>query len=274
MTFDGTVRAWEVATWKQVAELHGDIAAFSHDGRFAVLANDRHAAWVWETNTGHVLTELRGDNNDTVTTAAFNCDATLVATGNHDGSSRVWKAATGQLLQTLPGHDGAVNAVSFSADSKLLVTASEGNAARVWQIDTGRNQLLQHTSAVISAAFSPDGRLVATGSRDNAIRIWSISSEELRSTPIILRGYNGRSIAFSPDAHWLQEQSLYATYRTYRWNLHISELSALACRTAGRNLTASEWGQYFPGQPYRRTCPELPPGDSAPAESQTNKDNR
>jgi WD40 repeat protein len=266
-TFDGTVRAWEVATWKQVAELHGDIAAFSHEGRFAVIANDHHAAWVWETKTGHILAELRAGNSDTVTTAAFSPDATLVATANQDGSSRVWKAATGQPLQTLTGHDGAVNAVSFSPDSKLLVTASEDNAARVWQIDTGRSQLLNHTSPVISAAFSPDGRLVATGSRDNSIRIWNMSSEELRTTPIILRGYSEPSeVSFSPDAHWLLVQS---GNKTYGWNLQMSELSALACRTAGRNLTASEWGQYFPGQPYRRTCPELPPGDSVPLSPHT-----
>jgi len=266
-TFDGTVRAWEVATWKQVAELHGDIAAFSHEGRFAVIANDHHAAWVWETNTGHILAELRGDNSDTVTTAAFSPDATLVATANQDGSSRVWKATTGQLLQTLSGHDGAVKAVSFSPDSKLLVTASEDNAARVWQIDIGRSQLLKHTSPVISAAFSADGRLVATGSRDNSIRIWSMSSEEMRTTPIILRGYSEPSeVSFSTDAHWLLAQS---GNKTYGWNLQMSELSALACRTAGRNLTASEWAQYFPGRPYRRTCPELPPGDSVPLSPHT-----
>jgi WD40 repeat protein len=266
-TFDGTVRAWEVATWKQVAELHGDIAAFSHEGRFAIIANDHHAAWVWETKTGHIVAELRAGNSDTVTTAAFSPDATLVATANQDGSSRVWKAATGQLLHTLPGHDGAVNAVSFSPDGKLLVTASEDNAARVWQIDTGRSQLLNHTSPVISAAFSSDGRLVATGSVDNSIRIWNMSSEELRTTPIVLRGYSEPSeISFSPDAHWLLARS---GNKTYGWNLQLSELSALACRTAGRNLTASEWGQYFPGQPYRRTCPELPPGDSLPLSHHT-----
>ena len=32
----------------------------------------------------------------------------------------------------------------------------------------------------------------------------------------------------------------------------------LACRTAGRNLTRAEWQQYFPAEPYRATCPNLP----------------
>lgn len=30
-----------------------------------------------------------------------------------------------------------------------------------------------------------------------------------------------------------------------------------AGRTAGRNLTQAGWDQYFRGQPYRKTCPDL-----------------
>jgi hypothetical protein len=46
------------------------------------------------------------------------------------------------------------------------------------------------------------------------------------------------------------------------WLLQVDELIDLACRTAGRNLTRREWMQYFPGEPYRPTCPDLPvPGE-------------
>ena len=33
-----------------------------------------------------------------------------------------------------------------------------------------------------------------------------------------------------------------------------------ACRTAGRNLTRSEWNEFFPGRSYEVTCPEWPAG--------------
>jgi hypothetical protein len=29
---------------------------------------------------------------------------------------------------------------------------------------------------------------------------------------------------------------------------------------ANRNLSPAEWGQFFPGQPYRKSCPDLPAG--------------
>jgi hypothetical protein len=31
-----------------------------------------------------------------------------------------------------------------------------------------------------------------------------------------------------------------------------------ACRIANRNMTRAEWESYFPGQTYRKTCPDLP----------------
>jgi WD40 repeat protein len=38
------------------------------------------------------------------------------------------------------------------------------------------------------------------------------------------------------------------------WPLRADALIARACRAAGRNLTASEWQSYFPGEDYRPTC--------------------
>jgi hypothetical protein len=40
--------------------------------------------------------------------------------------------------------------------------------------------------------------------------------------------------------------------------MRLDELRDLACRTAGRNLSEEEWKTYFRGQPYRRTCDDMP----------------
>lgn len=42
------------------------------------------------------------------------------------------------------------------------------------------------------------------------------------------------------------------------WRLQLDELIDLACRTTGRNLSYTEWDQYFRGEQYRATCPDIP----------------
>jgi len=64
------------------------------------------------------------------------------------------------------------------------------------------------------------------------------------------------SVAISPDTHWLVTDSDDNTARL--WTLWLDELIEIACRTAGRNLTGDEWEQYFRGEEYRQTCPDLP----------------
>jgi hypothetical protein len=43
------------------------------------------------------------------------------------------------------------------------------------------------------------------------------------------------------------------------WLWRLQDLIELACASLVRNLTQAEWGHYLPDQPYRQTCPNLPP---------------
>jgi hypothetical protein len=40
-----------------------------------------------------------------------------------------------------------------------------------------------------------------------------------------------------------------------------------ACARLTRNLTPEEWRQYLGDEPYRKTCPNLPPGEGAPPDA-------
>lgn len=42
-----------------------------------------------------------------------------------------------------------------------------------------------------------------------------------------------------------------------RWDTRPQHLLDVACRLAGRNLTAAEWGEHVGDRPYERTCPDL-----------------
>jgi hypothetical protein len=52
------------------------------------------------------------------------------------------------------------------------------------------------------------------------------------------------------------EQGMLRRLRTPKFQAWLDQ----ARRPAGRNLSKEEWEQYFPGEPYRKTFPKLPPG--------------
>lgn len=90
--------------------------------------------------------------------------------------------------------------------------------------------------------------------------MWDLTAKDPNVGSIILYGHEGgiKSLNITLDNRWLVSHSSDGTVRL--WNLCINELIDLACRTASRNLTKTEWDQYFPGQPYRKTFPSLPLG--------------
>jgi len=51
-------------------------------------------------------------------------------------TARVHDAATGKVLATLAGHEGAVRMSQFSPDGTRIVTVSDDKTARVWDTAT------------------------------------------------------------------------------------------------------------------------------------------
>jgi WD40 repeat protein len=161
-------------------------------------------------------------------TVAFSPHGKLLASGNYDGTIRLWNAATGQQIgKTLNGHAGRVNSVAFSPDGKTLASGvGLDGIIQLWNVATGqqiRPPLNGHAGQVNSVAFSPDGTTLASGSND-AVQFWNAANGQLTENyPVASNVGPVNSVAFSLDGQTLASGNQNGT--SWLWKVAPGQLT-------------------------------------------------
>jgi WD40 repeat protein/tRNA A-37 threonylcarbamoyl transferase component Bud32 len=131
----------------------------------------------------------------------YRADGKLMAAAGTDQSVAIRDVATGKLVHTLHGHQGAVVHLAFSPDGARLASASADKTARIWEVATGRElfTLKGHASQVSWVAFRPDGRQLATASWDTTAKVWDLATGKEVTTPGINHAEALTQIAYAGD---------------------------------------------------------------------------
>lgn len=157
----------------------------------------------------HERNELVGHRN-WVLAVSCNPNAAVtesIVSASEDNTLKLW-TSSGELLQTLTGHEAGVLDVCFSPDGRYLVSAGLDYTIRLWRLggesDDGISgecikEISLTSASVTGVSFSSDvdKPLIAATYSDMVVRLWSLEGELVRS----LEGHEDwvRSVAFSPD---------------------------------------------------------------------------
>jgi RNA polymerase sigma factor (sigma-70 family) len=134
-------------------ELHGDLVAFSPDGRtvvtegFQVRRDEKGSQWekytfrLWELATGRERLAIRspkeGDSFG-FDRIAFSPDGRTLATARQDRTIQVWDVATGAELLTHSGYEAAVHCLAFRPDGKALTSGHADSTILLWDLPVRR----------------------------------------------------------------------------------------------------------------------------------------
>jgi WD40 repeat protein len=86
-------------------------------------------------------------------------DGRFVASGDGDGTLRIWDAHSGREIRSHEAHVVCVRSLAWSADGALLATAG-GRKIRIWNVATGAVPLVIGAGYPKSIAFGPRGLLL------------------------------------------------------------------------------------------------------------------
>jgi WD40 repeat protein len=185
--FDGLVYLWNVIDGRLIQDMYTGCldeicsVAFSPDGRTLAVAgqNSQHEKknicflGISDENIFGRFTMI-GDSKSSARSVSCSPDGRFLASGDEDGTIRIWNATDHSCVAVLQGHSGLVFSVSFSPNGKLLVSAGFDGSVRFWSVENKICLLVlpnRHSHGVYSVAFNPDGQTLATAGGDGRVRV-------------------------------------------------------------------------------------------------------
>ena len=152
-----------------------------------------------------------------------------------------------------------IKSLAYSPSGRYLVAGLLDGTISVLSGDSRRSTatLRGPGARVTDIAYSPDGRFLAAASHDGNVYLWNTSN--WGNPPMVFSENNGfvLAVCFSKNSNYFYSGSVDFPRFIGRPS-EPAEMAKDFCGLIGRNLTETEWDEYFGADvPYEKTCPGL-----------------
>ncbi len=163
----------EIATLRH--DKYVSCLTFSSDGKLLAAGDVGGTIRIWDVATHKVVAQFEGDKK-IVYALDFSSDGKTLASAGYHGIIKLWSVTDWSPLGTLQNR-GTVYTLDFYPGGKALVSTGYG-AVTLWSVEDGVEivSLKGHVGWVHGAAFSADGRTLASGGNDGYVRVQYIES--------------------------------------------------------------------------------------------------
>ncbi|MCJ1244085.1 hypothetical protein MMC30_001283 [Trapelia coarctata] len=164
----------------------GSILCLQFDEEIMVSGSSDHSIIVWDVANDYAPIRRLQHHSAGVLDVRF--DDKHIVSCSKDTSICLWDRHTGELLRTLTGHRGPVNAVQLRGN--LIVSASGDGIAKLWNLASGLciKEFPSRDRGLACVEFSPDSRTILAGGNDQVIYHFDANSGELLRE---LKGHKG-----------------------------------------------------------------------------------
>jgi len=251
------VTVWDLESGEEITEVYhfqgngwGSVT-LSSDGRM-LLTTGLARPIISEPYTGRQLGVLTAPAANAIS-ATFSADGSRIATGEADGTIRLWDATTAEQELVLSAHSGQVAAVAFSPDGTRLASVDKDGALRVWALDVDDLLDLARSQVTRDLADAQCRAYVGEGCPPALAIERLVPSQSETQGPV---GISNEAWATArPGGSWQQLETPGPDGHPLLYDTLSNSLVAMSL--AGPSVLNRETGQWTPGTP----APGLPEPD-------------
>lgn len=230
------------STCKHRLQAHGGGCAailFECNSNKLITGGQDGAVKVWDTDSGSLISNLRGCLGSVLDLAITNDNRSVIAASSSN-NLYAWDLNSGRVHHTLTGHTDKVCAVDVSkVSSRHVVSSAYDRTIKVWDLLKGYciNTIIFHSNCN-ALCFSMDGQTIFSGHVDGNLRLWDIKSGKLLSE-VAAHSLAVTSISLSQNGNVVLTSGRDNSHNLF----DVRSLEVTGTLKAAGNTVASNWSR-------------------------------